>query len=199
VIKAINILIAEPSEVLCRGLESVLIRGGLNCHISFADSLEETVSLLGKQKTDIAIINPSLILNNLRAFNALRLQFSSTGWLGLIYAYYDQALLSLFDDAISITDPPEVLIAVINRIVKKGVSGSHDLIPEALSEREIEVLRLLASGLANKEIADKLNISTNTVISHRKNISQKTGIKSVSGLTIYAVVKKWVSIETLSS
>jgi len=57
------------------------------------------------------------------------------------------------------------------------------------------VLKLLASGKQNKEIADKLNISTHTVIMQRKNISQKTGIKSVSGLTIYAVVKNIMTLE----
>ena len=67
---------------------------------------------------------------------------------------------------------------------------------EILTERETDVLKLLAKGLANKEIAEKLNISINTVITHRKNISQKTGIKSVSGLTIYAVVQKLISIDT---
>ncbi len=51
--------------------------------------------------------------------------------------------------------------------------------------------------MANKLIADKLNISINTVITHRKNISQKTGIKSISGLTIYAVVKKLISIDSV--
>jgi len=65
-------------------------------------------------------------------------------------------------------------------------------------EREIDVLKLVATGLANKEIADKLNISIHTVITHRKNISQKIGIKSVSGLTIYAVVKKFISLETIT-
>ena len=68
---------------------------------------------------------------------------------------------------------------------------------EILTDREIDVLKLLATGLANKEIADKLNISVNTVITHRKNISQKTGIKSVSGLTIYAVTQKLISIDTV--
>ena len=55
---------------------------------------------------------------------------------------------------------------------------SHDL-----SAREIEVLVLITKGLINKEIADKLNISLTTIISHRKNITEKLGIKSVSGLT----------------
>ena len=59
---------------------------------------------------------------------------------------------------------------------------------EILSAREIEVLVLITKGLINKEIADKLNISLTTVITHRKNITEKLGIKSVSGLTIYAVM-----------
>lgn len=58
----------------------------------------------------------------------------------------------------------------------------------ALSQREKEVLRLLVAGKINKEIADELCISVNTVITHRKNISSKTGIKSLSGLSLYALL-----------
>ena len=61
-----------------------------------------------------------------------------------------------------------------------------------LSAREIEVLVLITKGLINKEIADKLNISLTTVITHRKNITEKLGIKSVSGLTIYAVMNGYI-------
>ena len=61
-----------------------------------------------------------------------------------------------------------------------------------LSAREIEVLVLITKGLINKEIADKLNIGLTTVITHRKNITEKLGIKSVSGLTIYAVMNGYV-------
>ncbi|KAA6344739.1 Oxygen regulatory protein NreC [termite gut metagenome] len=63
-----------------------------------------------------------------------------------------------------------------------------------LSAREIEVLVLIGKGLLNKEIADKLNISLTTVITHRKNIIEKLGIKSVSGLTMYAVMNGYVEI-----
>lgn len=58
----------------------------------------------------------------------------------------------------------------------------------SLTKREIDVLRLLSQGLLNKEIADRLDISLHTVISHRKNITSKLGIKTVSGLTIYAMM-----------
>ena len=59
---------------------------------------------------------------------------------------------------------------------------------EDLSEREIEVLVAVAKGLQNKEIAETLNISVHTVMSHRKNIIAKTGIKSIAGLTVYALM-----------
>ncbi|MBO7553221.1 MAG: helix-turn-helix transcriptional regulator [Bacteroidaceae bacterium] len=66
-----------------------------------------------------------------------------------------------------------------------------------LSLREIEVLRLVVQGYINKEIADKLNISLTTVITHRKNITEKLGIKSVSGLTIYAVMQGIVEADAI--
>ncbi|MCK9628778.1 MAG: response regulator transcription factor [Bacteroidales bacterium] len=69
--------------------------------------------------------------------------------------------------------------------------------PRLLSLRESEVLQLVVKGLINKEIADRLHISVTTVITHRRNITEKLGIKSVSGLTIYAVTHGYVDIEKL--
>ncbi|MDR3189237.1 MAG: helix-turn-helix transcriptional regulator [Prevotellaceae bacterium] len=62
-----------------------------------------------------------------------------------------------------------------------------------LSERECEVLAKVAQGAINKEIADSLNISLNTVITHRKNITAKLGIKTISGLTVYAILNGIIS------
>ena len=66
-----------------------------------------------------------------------------------------------------------------------------------LSDREIEVLSLVAQGHINKEIADMLNISLPTVVSHRKNITEKLGMKSISALTIYAVMHGYVDINKI--
>ena len=66
-----------------------------------------------------------------------------------------------------------------------------------LSDREIEVLSLVAQGHINKEIADILNISLPTVVSHRKNITEKLGMKSISALTIYAVMHGYVDINKI--
>lgn len=59
-----------------------------------------------------------------------------------------------------------------------------------LSEREQDVLELVAQGLSSKEIAERLSIAVNTVNTHRKSITRKTGIKSVAGLAVYAMLKK---------
>lgn len=67
------------------------------------------------------------------------------------------------------------------------------LVPQedySLSDREQEVLELVAQGLSSKEISARLNIAVNTVNTHRKSITRKTGIKSVAGLAVYAMLKK---------
>ena len=66
-----------------------------------------------------------------------------------------------------------------------------------LTDREIEVMALIVQGLINKEIADRLNIGLSTVITHRKNIMDKLGMKSVSALTIYAVMHGYVDINNI--
>ena len=81
---------------------------------------------------------------------------------------------------------------------RKGNMHPHPTpIEHELSVREIEVLVLITKGLINKEIAEKLNISLTTVISHRKNITEKLGIKSVPGLTIYAVMNGYVEADSI--
>jgi len=66
---------------------------------------------------------------------------------------------------------------------------------EALSAREKEIVACVARGMANKEIADKLCLSVNTVTTHRRNIARKLQIHSSAGITIYAIVNKLVSLE----
>lgn len=80
---------------------------------------------------------------------------------------------------------------ISNMIGKKNDNG------EMLGEREKEVIVSLVQGMTNKEIADHLCISINTVITHRRNIARKLQIHSVAGLTIYAIVNNLVDISTV--
>ena len=68
---------------------------------------------------------------------------------------------------------------------------------EGLSSREKEILVSVAKGLLNNEIAYLHNISINTVITHRKNITRKTGIKTVAGLTVYAILNGLIDINSV--
>jgi regulator of cell morphogenesis and NO signaling len=89
---------------------------------------------------------------------------------------YDLRKHSLLEDA--------VLIPLIERLDSERHAAADGM---ELTAREQEVLAGLARGLSNKEVGDRLHISTHTVISHRKNIMRKTGFKTVQGLTFYAL------------
>lgn len=101
----------------------------------------------------------------------------------------------------------KVLKPMIEELEALGVDDWKELItPDTpvqnekganISQRELDVLRLVALGHINKEIADKLNISLNTVLSHRKNITAKLGIKTVSGLTFYCISNGYISADEI--
>lgn len=82
---------------------------------------------------------------------------------------------------------------ISDMVFKSGIAQN----PEALSDREKDVIVSLVQGMSNKEIADHLCISTNTVITHRRNIARKLQIHSPAGLTIYAIVNGLVDISAV--
>lgn len=90
------------------------------------------------------------------------------------------------------------LLSLVQRAHGHSLSPmSRDSSGACLSNREIEVMVLIVRGYINKEIADKLNIGLSTVITHRKNIMEKLGMRSVSALTIYAVMNGYVDIDSI--
>ena len=99
--------------------------------------------------------------------------------------------------ALDIYQDEKQLVKSILQLHRHGHSCVHDAEASVLSAREVEVLVLIAKGLLNKEIAERLNISLTTVISHRKNIVDKLGIKSASGLAIYAVMQGYVEADRI--
>jgi len=193
--KRICVVLIEHSPVISEGLLSILSKSGQNFYLAQATTFEEAELFLLKNKADLLIINPSIVQNNPRAFGAIKNQNKQVKWVGLQYCYYDPKTLAIYDAIVTISDSPETIVSTLQKIVAEESNPEQSFSQDILTERETDVLKHLAKGLANKEIADKLNISTNTVITHRKNISQKTGIKSVSGLTIFAVVQQIVSID----
>jgi regulator of cell morphogenesis and NO signaling len=91
------------------------------------------------------------------------------------------------------TKQQDVSRNITGMVFKGGVQN-----PDALSDREKDVIISLVQGMSNKEIADHLCISTNTVITHRRNIARKLQIHSPAGLTIYAIVNGLVDISSVN-
>jgi DNA-binding NarL/FixJ family response regulator len=101
------------------------------------------------------------------------------------------------DHTISIYESADEIQSLVADFFKSEKVKPGEQEGQELSTREKEVLKLVALGHSNKLIAEELFISTHTVISHRKNITEKLGIKSISGLTIYAILNKLIDSENL--
>ena len=93
----------------------------------------------------------------------------------------------------------EELFQAFRLLVDQESPNENGASAMVLSPRERDIIRLVSMGLTNRQIADRLFLSAHTVITHRKNISSKLGIKSVSGLTVYAIVNNIITIEEVTS
>lgn len=194
----INIAIIEPSHIIYEGLSNILLKSEQHFHIYRINDLNEINTLLLKNNLDIVIINPSQIQNRLKAYKKIKKTAPKIHWLGMVHTFFENRILSLFDETFTVTDSPDFITQRIAKLLDTNCNCNNTTQQEQLSERETDVLVQLVQGLSNKGIADKLNISIHTVVSHRKNITQKTGIKSQSGLTIYAITKKIISLDSFS-
>jgi DNA-binding NarL/FixJ family response regulator len=111
--------------------------------------------------------------------------------IAFVTTYIESSLLKPYDAVIELNDSKLKILNKVSQIERNSdkIEKNEDV---ELSKREIDVLVAVAKGMMNKEIADQMNISIHTVISHRKNITRKTGIKSVSGLTVYALLNNLI-------
>lgn len=101
--------------------------------------------------------------------------------------------------SIYLSDTKEEIVQKIRTLLDTGFTDPRDPPSDILTQREKTIVRLVSLGLTNRQIAQQLYLSTHTVITHRKNISSKLGIKSVSGLTVYAIVNNIITIEEVTS
>lgn len=184
----IDTLIVEPSEIVRTGLQRILTDDG---SFSFLAPLSDAVNLEERVKAlcpDLLIVNPTLLVPPIRSQLAAIRQFQpNMAIAALVYQYLDQDVLQLFRVSIDIREKRNRIAQLLKTEVDR-VSSLDDDENYELSIREREVLVLVAQGLSSKQIADKLNISIHTVNSHRKNVTRKTGIRSVAGLAVYATL-----------
>lgn len=189
----INIGIIEPSPIVVEGIESLLLKLPLRINIILIRDFEDMTSKNSLRNLDFLIINPTQLFNRVRQVKMFRFENPKIRWFGIVYAVFDKETLSNFDEIISIDDTRDTIL----KKIQKHIKSTDDRNSNSLSDREIDVLKEIVRGHSNKEIADVLNISIHTVMSHRKNIMQKTGIKSQAGLTVYALTNNILNVENI--
>ena len=133
-------------------------------------------------------------------FEKLRNSYSNCRIILISMKIPPDQLMPYFDECIIFTDSEQTIREKIRKIYDNiSESLNDDGQNSIISDREREVLRLVALGLTNKEISDKLFISAHTVIAHRKNITAKLGIKTIAGLAVYAILNGITSTEELNN
>ena len=188
-----KIIIVEPSPIVSAGLASYFDDMKQVSIVSQLDRIDRMDEKLAAYNPDILIINPLLIAYDTNEhFLKICRDFSNVIPVALVTSYVDAGILKQFKDVIEINDSKQKVVTKIFNLLSDNKLTQDKPESIELSNRETDVLVALVKGLTNKEISDKLYISVHTVITHRKNIVRKTGIKSVSGLTVYALLNNLV-------
>lgn len=193
-----SIALIGPSPLVAKGIESILSEmGEFRVEFVLADLSPSSEARIKNTPTDIIIVDPMIFGieergNARNRFSAL----SGAPCLALQTNLVDEESLKQYDGVISIYDSPVSIIKKLRKASESDQDLSHSD-TEGLSSREKEILVCVAKGMLNKEIADYYNISIYTVITHRKNITRKTGIKTVAGLTVYALLNNLIDINSI--
>ncbi|MCY1634515.1 response regulator transcription factor [Marinifilum sp. D737] len=191
----ISILIAESTCLIRKGLGSVIQKLGNVEILQPVSNKVELCDIVNRLKPDVLIANTNMLDSGCED---LKKPFIAANKMSLVLISEDKSIEGKYnaDALIHYKDNQSKILEIIEEIVnqkaeKKRINKSN----ETLSSREQNILKHIALGLTNKEIADQLFISIHTVVTHRKNITQKLGIKSVSGLTVYAILNNLINMD----
>lgn len=187
-----RIIICEASEIITTGLYEI-IQGISECDVvARVDTPDQLTEKILSTDANILIINTNLLgFTDRNLPQQLKKEYPQLTVIALMTTYVEPSTLKPYDGVIEINDTKLKVINKMNQFAHDAEKQDKTDDVE-LSKREIDVLVAVAKGMMNKEIADQMNISIHTVISHRKNITRKTGIKSVSGLTVYALLNNLI-------
>ncbi len=192
----LKVIIATESYVVNQGFHLIFNKLRQSHVVDKVHSISKLNTILEKESTDLILLSTSLIhgfeLNDLfKRFGKNRPQL-------IAYISDKNKRLenqNLFAESIHATDSKDEILKKLNGLMDKTLGENTENESADLSVREKDILKEVAQGLTNNEIADKLFISVHTVITHRKRITKKLGIKSVSGLTVYAIINGLIEME----
>jgi len=189
--KNIKIIVDISSYLIRKAVLSLIYENFSATEVILVNSKDKNnlTAIIQVQKPDIILLdNTDIVLNNFI--------FKDIYFVGIIVDKTTTINHDIFDEILSIEDSQSTLIhklqSVFNKINQSKIKESKS---DELSIREKEILKAIAQGLTNQEIAEKLFLSIHTITTHRKNITAKLGIKTISGLTLYALLNGLVNLE----
>lgn len=193
-----RVLILEPSVIIAEGLKHVVddLAGFDVCGMitELEGGLEAT---LDAYDTDIIIADPAIADPQSRpGLHETVKNLTGVPVLAILSSATDAGFVQDYEGQIYLTDKTAEVEQKISAAVSVNANETRGD-GEELSAREKEILVCVAKGMLNKEIADYYNISIYTVITHRKNITRKTGIKTVAGLTVYALLNNLIDMNSM--
>jgi DNA-binding CsgD family transcriptional regulator len=180
-----NAVIIHISPIIQQGLKNILLAGNIGIN-EIMNAFPEC-SVLSEWKKILLFVDTQYVEEYKKNGKILKKNGNTVFGIETIKST-NQSDLS-FDEILNINDKAEI---ILQKISDHGTRISDHKSNNQLSAREIEILTKIAQGLSNKLIADQLFLSIHTVITHRKNITFKLGIKSISGLTLYAALNNMV-------
>jgi len=191
-----EIFIVHNSDIFRKGL-NVILRNYFNIEITQLNDTEELTSFTHITNTHIIVFSEIKDIKELNLIFRLKTN-NKVHIISINSSNGSSVQISGVDHTITLKTGTKEIREIISGMIN---SASNTPVEKAgngdLTLREKDVLHQVALGHANKEIAKKLFISIHTVISHRKNITEKLGIKSISGLTVYAILNNIIDTDTI--
>jgi DNA-binding NarL/FixJ family response regulator len=195
----IKFIVAEKSYLIRKGIISVINHISSAHVVAEMDNLDLINSHILKYHPDFIVINPNLIPEHLNFLNfEIKTDLEKKAIAITSAPPYRRGLLKNFALVLDVNESKETLLNKIETFLEGSEAMNRGLDNDnELSDREKTILKHVAKGQTNKEIAENLYLSAHTVITHRKNITAKLGIKTISGLTVYAILNNLVSLEEI--
>jgi DNA-binding CsgD family transcriptional regulator len=193
-----TVFVIHSSNIVRKGLTAIL-RSYFNLDVTQLEHVRELASFMEIENTTLLLFSGLYDQHERKYVERLR----KNNFVHHFCIVMDSSVSSQSigaNDTIGLNASMDEIQSLVSKVLNKtGPLNEKESTHSELTVREKDVLKLVAMGHSSKEIADKLSISVHTVISHRKNVTEKLGIKSISGLTVYAILNKIINPDQIDT